>query len=455
MNMATQTKKAETPWNELTPDEKLQKRIDAWLAAPDIKFVSPQAEADYRARINRFLDAVTLRKMPDRVPVMPNLGGFIQEYYGCSEKDMFYNPDKTNEASLKATLEFQIDTQINVGGQDGRLMEILDAKQYNWPGHGIPEDGEYQFLEGDYMRENEYDALIRDPSDYWLRVYLPRVYGAMEPLKNLNPFVHMIEMTGSVPSNMSRFAMPEVQQALKKLVEAGEEAVRWQQKVGSNGRKLAELGFPGMNGGNCRAPFDALGDALRGTRGIAYDMFRQPDKLIEAMERMVPLLISMGLSSVRMGGAPIVGFALHKGSDPYMSDEHFRKFYWPSLRKVMMAFINEGLIVRGGNQGFHNKRLEYYRDMPKGRVYWAVGYGTDIARMKDVLNGVACIMGNVHASLLHHGSVEQVVEYCKQIIDVAGNDGGYIFSTSSIDRHAKVENVRAMIKCAKEYGVYK
>ena len=451
--MATQTKTTEKSWQELTPDEKLQKRIDAWLATP-VNFVSAQAEADYKASINRFLDAVTLRKVPDRVPVMPNLGGFVQQYYGCTEKDLFYNPDKTSEVSRKATLEFQIDTQINVGGQSGRLMEILDAKQYNWPGHGVPEDGEYQFIESDYMKADEYDALIRDPSDYWLRFYLPRVFGAMEPLKNLNPFVHMIEMTGAVPSNMSRFALPEVKEALQKLVEAGEEAVRWQQKTGQAGRKLAELGFPSVGGGNCRAPFDALGDSMRGTRGIAFDMFRQPEKLVETMERMVPLLISMGLASVRMGGPPIVGFALHKGSDPYMSDKQFRTLYWPTLRKIMLAFINEGLIVRGGNQGFHNKRLEYYRDMPKGRVCWAVGYGTDIARMKEVLGDVACITGNVPATILHSGTAEETADFCRHLIDVAGKGGGYIFSNSGIDRNAKVENVKAMIKTAKEYGVY-
>src|SRR3989338_362667 len=112
--MAIDIKTTEKSWQEMTPDEKLQKRIDAWLAAP-IEFVSPQAEADYKARIKRFLDAATLRKIPDRVPVMPNLGGFVQHYYGFTQKDMMYDPDKVNDASMKATLEFQIDGQISAG----------------------------------------------------------------------------------------------------------------------------------------------------------------------------------------------------------------------------------------------------------------------------------------------------------------------------------------------------
>lgn len=445
--MAVETRTTEKSWQEMTPDEKLQKRIDAWLAAP-INFVSAQAEADYKARIDRFLDAVTLRKVPDRVPVMPNLGGFAQHYYGYTQKDMMYDPDKVNDVSMRATLEFQVDTQISgTTTQVGRVMDILDYKQYNWPGHGVPDDGEFQFIEMETLKEDEYDDFMRDPTDFWWRRILPRTIGALEPFSR-----------ASLPSyrmpNVGDYGRPEIQTALKKLMEAGDEQVRFQQKIAPTPRKLRELGYPVMDGGTSSAPFDFIGDALRGTVAVIKDMFRQPEKLLEALDWAVPFMIQRGLNSARMGSAPIVGFALHKGSDPYMSDEHFRTFYWPSLRKVMLALINEGLIVRGGNQGFHNKRFETYRDVPKGRVYWAVGYGTDIAKAKESVRDVCCIMGNVHAGLLHHGTPEDVAKYCRQIIDIAGKGGGYIFSTSSIDRNARPENVRMMIKTAKEYGKY-
>ena len=446
--MAVEAKTTEKTWQELTPDEKLEKRIQAWLTAPGLEFVSPQAEAEYKARINRFLDAITLRKIPDRVPVMPGLGSFAQQYYGYTQKDMIYDPDKVNDASTKATLEFQIDTQISTSTtQIGKVMDILDYKQYNWPGHGVPDDGEFQFIEGEYLKENEYDAFMRDPSDFWYRILLPRTIGALEP------FMKLSLPTYRAP-NVGDYGRPEIQVALKKLMEAGEEQVRFQRKIAVGAKKLKELGYPVVDAGNSSVPFDFIGDALRGTRGISADMFRQPEKLLEALERTTPLMIERGLASARMGNAPIVGFALHKGSDPYMSDEHFKTFYWPQWKKVMMAFIEEGLIVRGGCQGFHDRRLETYATMPKGKVYWNIGYGTDFTRAKKVLGGVACISGNVHAALLHQGTVEQVIEYCKNIIDVAGKGGGYIFSTASIDRNAKVENVKAMVKCAKEYGIY-
>ena len=58
--------------------------------------------------------------------------------------------------------------------------------------------------------------------------------------------------------------------------------------------EASALGFPGMMGGLAKAPFDTLGDTLRGTQGIMMDMFQRPEKLHDAMERIMPLTIYCG-----------------------------------------------------------------------------------------------------------------------------------------------------------------
>ena len=59
----------------------------------------------------------------------------------------------------------------------GEAMDMLDYKMYAWPGHGLPlEASGWQFIENEYMTVDEYDELIRDPSDFWVRKYLPRVF---------------------------------------------------------------------------------------------------------------------------------------------------------------------------------------------------------------------------------------------------------------------------------------
>ena len=110
------------------------------------------------------------------------------------------------------------------------------------------------------------------------------------------------------------------------------------------GAAATAAGYPGMAGGLAKAPFDTLGDTLRGTRGIMMDMFQRPDKLQEAMERLVPLVIDSAIGTIEMTGTPMIFFPLHKGADGFMSTQQFQTFYWPPLKKVIMALVNEGIL---------------------------------------------------------------------------------------------------------------
>jgi uroporphyrinogen-III decarboxylase len=62
-------------------------------------------------------------------------------------------------------------------------------------------------------------------------------------------------------------------------------------------------------------------------------------------------------------------------------------------------------------------------------------------------------MGNVPSSLLQFGSVSEVEDYCKKLIDVCGKGGGYVMTHMPIDE-AKPENIRAMIDATRKYGKY-
>lgn len=445
--MATGVKTTELPWETLSADEKMERRLEAWLSPPDVDFASPQAEADYKARVTRISDAIQLKKTPDRVPVMPGLAEFAIGYCGYTQRDMMFDVDKCIDVARKATLEFQLDQRITPFQRLGKVLEIMGSKTYLWPGHGVPMDGEAQFIEGEYMLADEYDEFLEDSSEWYIRTHLPRIMGNVDAMG-------IFTYGSNVLERISEFGKPETRKAMEKLLEAGQVALNWQQKMAAANKKLTEQGFPNLIGSNSGAPFDRLSDNLRGQRGIAVDMYRQPDKLLEALEKVTRLMIKVGIRGAKMGNSPVVTFNLHKGADGFLSDEQFRTFYWGPLRKVIMGLIDEGLIPRLGAQGGYNSRLEHISDLPRGKTIWALGYATDMAKGKEALKDVACIMGNLLASTLHAGTTDDVVANCRKLIDVVGKDGGYMFSTSSIDRNAKIENVRAMIKCVKEYGVY-
>ena len=215
-------------------------------------------------------------------------------------------------------------------------------------------------------------------------------------------------------------------------------------------------GFPGTFGAFCKAPFDTLGDTMRGTRGIMLDKFRQPKKLLAAVERLVPLAIDMGVRSAGTVDNPIVFIPLHKGADGFMSNDDFKTFYWPTLKAVILGLINEGIVPYLFVEGGYNQRLDFIADpdIPKGTTIWIFDQ-TDMKEVKKRFNGWACFGGNVPVSMLKAGTPQDVEDYVKQLLDGVAQDGGFILSTGAVLDDAAAENLHAMIDTGKKYGVYK
>ncbi len=444
----------EKKWEELSPDEKQEEMFAKWLSPEGIEFASPAAEKVYKERVTRLKDAVQLKKLPDRVPVCPLPNFFPAFYYGVTPQEAMYDYDKCAKAWKKFILDFEPDVHMGCAGPGpGKFFEILDYRLYSWPGHGVLPEHSYQCNEGEYMMANEYDALIQDPSYFFSNVYLPRVFGALEPFKMLPALTGILEMYG-VAFNFIPFGLPPVQAAYKALFEAGAEALKWAGAVGGFDAEMAKSGFPVLAGGFTKVPFDVIGDTLRGTKGIMLDMYRQPDKLIEAMEAITPLMIKLGVGAAQMNKKPTIFIPLHKGADGFLSDEQFKKFYWPCFRKVLMGLIDEGCVPFPVAEGGYNTRLEVIKDLPKGKTLWMFDT-TDMAKAKKTIGTVACITGNMPTDLLAVGTPQQVKDYAKKLIDTAGKGGGYVMTNGAFLDEVKPENLKAMVEFTKEYGVYK
>jgi len=444
----------EKEWEELTPDEKQEELFNRWLSPEGIEFASPAAEKAYKERVSRLKDAIQLKKLPDRVPVLLIPSFFPASYSGLTPQEVMYDYDKCYMAFKKLVLDFEPDLNPGAGVPgSGKVLDILDYKLYAWPGHGVSPNSTYQCLEGEYMKADEYDALNQDPSYFFTSTYLPRIFGKLEAFKMLPNLANIQEIVFVGP-NLIPFGIKEVQNAYKALLKAGSEALKWGGAVVDFNKEMAELGFPGGAGGFTKVPFDVIGDTLRGTRGIMLDMYRQPDKLLQALEAITPMMIKMGTSATQMAGNPLVMIPLHKGADGFLSDEQFKKFYWPGFRKLLMGLIDEGCVPFSAVEGGYNTRLEVIKDLPKGKVIWLFDQ-TDMAKAKEILGDVACIAGNMPIALLTVGTPQEVKDYAKKLVDTCGKGGGYIMSNGAFFDKAKPENIKAMIDFTKEYGVYK
>jgi hypothetical protein len=443
----------EKKWQEMSAKEKREDRFETLLSAKGVCFQSQEAEASFKANVKRLKDVIQLKK-PDRVPVLI-LGTFLQAHlYGVRPFDCMYQYEKLIDAHKKFLRDYRPDLFSSPAfAGSGKIFDTLDYKQYRWPGHGVSENSAYQYVEGEYMRAEEYPALIDDPTDFWLRTYLPRIFGALEPLTKLNPFPNLWEIVG-VSGWMTPFGNPSVQNALRALMEAGNEAMAWNQHIASFRNEAKGMGFLIASGGATKAPFDILADTLRGTRAIMVDMYRRPDMVLKAVEKLTPLYVKQGVGAATSAENPMVFIPLHKGADGFMSDEQFKKFYWPTLKTLICGLADEGCVPFLFCEGSYNSRLEYLKELPKGSCFWIFDR-TDMARAKELLGKTICIGGNVPSGLILTGTPEQVKAYCKNLIDVAGKGGGYIMSFGTSMDEGKPDTIHAMIDFTKEYGVYK
>jgi len=272
-------------------------------------------------------------------------------------------------------------------------------------------------------------------------------------LKNITPFTELWEVV-LVSAHMIPFGIPEVQKALKALMEAGNEAMAWIQHIGGFEMEVRGMGFVSGAGGVSKAPFDLLADTLRGTRAIMMDMYRRPEMVLKAVERLTPLAIKQGVGGATFQGNPVVFIPLHRGADGFMSDEQFKKFYWPTLKALILGLAAEGCVPFLFCEGSYNSRLEYLKELPKGSCLWIFDR-TDMANAKKLLGKRLCIGGNVPSGLILTGTPEQVKAYCKNLIDVVGKGGGYIMALGTSMDEGKPDTLHAMIDFTKEYGVYK
>lgn len=429
-------------------------RLERWCSPQGIEFETPEAGEEYKKRAKRIADVIRL-EVPDRVPVVPSFGMFpaLDNGYTCEE--VMFGHDEARHAWRKTLTDFEPDTFA--GGSAfaglGPLFELIDYKQLKLPGRGIPATSIFQFVEDEYVTADElYPAFLEDPSDFMLRVYLPRIIGAMEPLKGLNPLHGVFGYYLGLLGMLSTFGNPEVAGAFETLHQAGLEVLKIRSAMVAAARESLSKGFPNMSGGISHAPFDTVGDFFRGTTGIMLDMYRHPDELIALMEKLVPIMINMGLTAKRSGN-PMVFIPLHKGAMGFMSNEQYEKFYWPTLRKVMMGFIEEGLVPMPLFEGEYTDRLEIIQDIPKASaIYWFEK--VDLNRARETLGGTVCFRGNVPVSLLCTATPEEVRAYVKNLIDVLGKDGGLMVDFGAFVDDARHENVKAMVDFAKEYGTY-
>jgi len=419
----------------------------------------------FKERYNRVMTTIDLKE-PDRVPITPGTMFYPTEQAGMTKKEAMYDYDKTIEAFIKILTPLNWDFMPSLLGIfPGKVFDIFGIKFFKWPGAAdenqrLAENLPFQYVEGEYLKVEEYEELFADPTGFVIRKLIPRIFSNLQGFTDFPNTADLMGGFGLLFSLPLYYAMPATRKMNETLFKAAEEFFRYITLQSQYESKLKKMGFPIGTIGAALAPYDIVSDMLRGMRGSMLDMYRNPEELKNLMEMMVGSQINFIMQAAKM--APknkIIFIPLHRGADGFMSSEQFEEFYWPGLTKIMEGLIKQDLIPGPFFEGGYNDRLDYLAEFAKkhkGKVeYWFDR--TNIKKAKELFGNCACIRGNVPASLLTMGSPYQVEEYVKNCIEDCAEGGGYIVDggVAGIPDNSKAENVKAMTEAVFKYGFYR
>lgn len=390
----------------------------------------------YSERLKRYTAAMQNKK-PDRIPIRPFVAEFTAKYAGYTCQEVVHDYKKAFAAARKCAADFDWDAVVpNMVYVWTGLTEAIGLKYYGVPGIDVPPDTGFQYREPPedkaFMKPDEYDQLIEDPTGFLFNVWLPRVSTDVSPMGKPTSYRNNLSFLKGGMAMLSYFNAFGKQNELLR----------------------SESGTVSAISGILKAPFDILADKLRGYLGLITDLFERPDKVLAACEALMPHLLHTALSGADPDKNVPITIWMHRGCVPLVSQKHFDKFQWPTLKPIIEEIWAQGHQVLFYAEGDWNAHLKSFAELPDQSIIYHVDKA-DIFDVHKAIGHKFCISGGIPNYLLGYCTPGEVRDCCKKVIDGVARDGGYIMDANAIIQNdAKVENIKAMTEFTREYGTY-
>jgi hypothetical protein len=362
-------------------------------------------------------------RIPKRVPIHTWMDiTYIMQYAGVDLKRAQWDVANFQEMIEVGAKSFQSDINPATFTRLQPVYNILGAVNFI-----MSSAGQIQHPEVTGMEPEDYDEMIADPYKYTHDKILPRLYKNLDtsPEKRAMVFAKALKAHSDIYGQI--FAHDAVMN----------------EKYG-----LAD----GRVGCQSIAPYDQIADQFRSFSGISSDIRRRPEKVLQACDAVLPMMIKAGIKP-RSSRQRRTFIPLHMA--PYMGIKDFEKFYWPTFKKLVEALWDAGAAPLLFVEHDWTRFLDHLSELPAG-TQMMFEYG-DPKTIKEKLGKKHIISGLYPLTLLAQGTKEQCIDKAKELIDIMAPGGNYIFSLDKVAlnlRDAKPENLIAVNEFVREYAVY-
>ncbi|MBB6217345.1 hypothetical protein HNQ80_003464 [Anaerosolibacter carboniphilus] len=374
-------------------------------------------------RIQMFTDVFD-GKIPKRVPIGAARfsSEFAIQYAGRDLAEAQWDTS-TLEGILGGVCEdFPSDTLPLSSIRFPSYYKLLGSRTFVMGSSGFLQHPEVHGLEPD-----EYDEFIASPYDCIMEKVLPRLYTALDtnPVSKSVALAKAFKAYYDETSNMGMIF----------------------------GKLSQKKGYaPPLFSGATAAPFDFVGDLIRGFKGITSDVRRYPEKVVAACEAVTPMMVKKGLP-LNPSKYASTFIPLHMA--PYLRDKDFEKFYWPTFKKLVDDLAAAGQMTTLFVEHDWMRFVDYLYELPENtRLMFEFG---DPKRVKEKLGKKHILTGFYPLTLLKTGTKQQCVDKAKELNEILAPGGKYYFgfdkSIITVDS-VNIENLQAVLQYVAEKAIY-
>lgn len=365
------------------------------------------------------VEAAIALEVPDRVPLSPLLDHWAATYTGISNAELMTDPEKRIEAVLKTASDFKWDMTYIADTANADILRLGVPARLLIPGRDLPVNKVHQFDEKEVMNAEDYAFLENEGVMPFLERIMNRIYPGMSMAASLS---ELAELGSVMADHIGRVRRAGIEPAVGFVL---------------IGPAIEMLSF------------------TRGISNALIDLRRHPDQVKAATNRMRDFFLPMAVEIAKANGVNRVFLGCSRCSPSFVSPKLFEEFILPDITAYIHGLVDAGVTPWLHMDTDWTRYLHFFRDLPKGKCVVELDSATNIFEAKKILGEVAVIKGDVPAVLTSMGTKDEVMAYCRRLIEEVGKGGGFILGSGcSIPANAKTENIQAMTDAVFEWGYY-